>query len=36
MNWVIRMLLKAKKIDPTDIMNQMGTDDLIQLIKELI
>lgn len=32
----LKLLLKAKKIDPTDIMTQSGTDDLLHILKELL
>jgi hypothetical protein len=34
--WILEKLLKAGKINPTDVWQQMNIDDLIHLIKEVI
>lgn len=36
MSWIIRLLQKAARIDPADVINQQTGDDILHLIKELI
>jgi len=36
MSWLLRILQKAARIDPADVINQQTGDDLINLLKELI
>lgn len=36
MSWLIKLLAKAKGIDPTDIMNQQMGDELIRALKDVL
>lgn len=36
MGWIIKILAKASKVDPTDFMNQQMGSDFIDLIKDVI
>lgn len=36
MNWIVKLIAKAAKVDMTDIMAQQTGDDILHLIKELI
>lgn len=36
MNWIVKLIVKAVKVDMTDVMAQQTGDDILHLIKELM
>lgn len=36
MGWIFKMMVKASKVDMTDVMNQQTAGDIISIVKELL